>query len=57
MMHLLLICNINVEIVLDIVKQIRNTLFKAIAVGERGQNSEINSTETKDWRVFEDEVG
>lgn len=56
---LFLICNIKVKIVLDIFKQVRKTLFEATVIGERAQHSElseINSTETKKWRVCEDEV-
>ena len=44
--------------VLDKVKKTRNTLFMAIARGKKVQTqTEISSTETKDWRVLRDGVG
>lgn len=46
------------KIVLDKVKKTTITLFMAIARGKKGQTQpEINSTETKDWRVLRDGVG
>ena len=45
------------KIVLDKVKKTRNTLSMAITRGKKGQTQpEINSTETKDWRVLRDGV-
>lgn len=45
------------KIVLDKVKKTRNTLFMAITRGKKGQTQpEINSTETKTWRVLRDGV-
>ena len=49
---------VKAKTVLDTVKKTRKTLFMAIARWEKGQSQpEINSTETKGWRVLRDGVG
>ena len=46
------------KIVLDKVKRTTITLFMAIARGKKGQTQpEINSNETKYWRVLRDGAG